>query len=213
MKNHYPALTLAGILILAGAATAPAFAQQLPAPQSVALRTTSGEAPAPKPKPKKVWTEDSIPEVRTAADHYQDQKAATNSEASKPADGDATSAQHKGLGGPPLVLQIPKTPEETQQAIDKRKELGDDFRRLLSNARERLETETDPMVRATLEQKMGLLNLDIKSTDSEIRTLQKALEAYKQGKAPEQPKLEESSTIPADQSKPAAPNDSSVVPQ
>jgi hypothetical protein len=60
---------------------------------------------------------------------------------------------------------------------------------------------------------MGLLNFDIKSTDSEIRTLQKALEAYKQGKAPEQPKPEEPSAIPADQSKPAAPHDSSVVPQ
>jgi len=43
-------------------------------------------------------------------------------------------------------------------------------------------------VRATLIEKANLLIGDIKSTNSEIKALEKALDAYKNGKTPAQPK-------------------------
>jgi hypothetical protein len=167
------------------------FAQDQASLQPATLRTKEEAAPAPRPKHKKVWTEDSIGEVRTPADNYQDSKAATQASMQAPAGNAAEAANskdHKGLGAPPIALHIPKTAEETQQAIDQRKGMSDNFNNLLSNAQDRLQTETDPTVRATLAEKANLLISDIKSTNSEIKTLEKALEAYKNGKAPAQPK-------------------------
>jgi hypothetical protein len=172
---------------LAGPATAQEQANNL---QPASLRSKDEAAPVPKSKPKKVWTEDSIAEVRTPADNYQDSKAAAQT--STQATGGnaaavANSKDHKGLGAPPLVLHIPNTPEETQQAIDQRKGMYDNFHNLLANAQDRLQTETDPTVRATLVEKSNLLILDINTTNSEIKTLEKALEAYKNGRTPAQP--------------------------
>jgi hypothetical protein len=180
----------AGLIFCAALAT-PALAQQQATLQTATLRSKDETAPAPKPKPKKVWTEDSIPEVRTAADRYQDSKAATQTNTqpdSNDISGAPASKAPKGLGAPPIVLHIPKTAEETQQAIDQRKGMSENFNNLLSNAQERLQTETDPTIRATLTEKANLLLSDIKSTNAEIKTLEKALEAYKNGKTPAQPK-------------------------
>lgn len=191
MKNWQHKVGFASCLIFCASLAAPAFAQQQQASlQPATLRSKDEAAPAPKPKPKKVWTEDSITEVRTAADRYQDSKAATQASAQPDSNGAAPANQAgpKGLGAPPIVLHIPKTPEETQQAIDQRKGMSENFNNLLSNAQERLQTETDPTVRATLTQKANLLLGDIQSTNSEIKTLEKALEAYKNGKTSAQPK-------------------------
>ena len=206
MKYWRQQVTLAAGLGLWAAIAAPLLAQQPTNLQPAMLRTKDEAAPASKPKPKKVWTEDSIPEVRTAADKYQDSQAAqaNGQGGSNEAAGAATSQTGpKGLGAPPIVLHVPKTAEETQQAIDQRKGMADNFHNLLSNAQERLETETDPMVRATLTEKANLLLSDIKVTNSEIKTLEKALEAYKSGKTPAQPKTEGQATA-ADAAKAAA---------
>jgi len=179
----------AGLIFCAALAT-PSFAQQ-PTLQTATLRSKDEAASAPKSKPKKIWTEDSIPEVRTAADRYQDSKAATQATAhpeSNDAAGAPANQPPKGLGAPPIVLHIPKTAEETQHAIDQRKGMSENFNNLLSNAQERLQTETDPTVRTTLTEKANLLISDIKSTNDEIKALEKALAAYKNGKTPAQPK-------------------------
>ncbi|HET7105245.1 MAG TPA: hypothetical protein VFI38_00430 [Candidatus Acidoferrum sp.] len=200
MKNWRQHITLASGMALWAAIAAPAFAQEQASLQPATLRTKDEAAPAPKPKPKKVWTEDSISEVRTAADRYQDSKSAqANGQGSTSDDASAATSQAgaKGLGAAPIVLQIPKTAEETQQAIDQRKGMSENFNNLLSNAQERLKTETDPMVRATLTQKANLLIGDIQSTNSDIKTLEKALEAYKNGKTPAQPKTDREAKAPA----------------
>lgn len=215
MKNWRQQVTLAAGLGLWAALAAPVFAQEQASLQPATLRTKDEAAPAPKPKPKKVWTEDTIPEVRTAADKYQDsQSAQVNGQGvSNDAAGAATShAGPKGLGAPPVVLHVPKTAEETQQAIDQRKGMADNFHNLLSNAQERLQTETDPTVRATLTEKANLLLSDINLTNSEIKTLEKALEAYKSGKTTAEPKTDGQATAPA-AAKTAAQTTASNTPQ
>ena len=216
MRNWQQKVGFTSYLIFCAALAAPAFAQQQASLQPATLRTKEEAAPAPKPKPKKVWTEDSIPEVRTAADRYQDSKAAAQASAQPDSNASAGAAANqagpKGLGAPPIVLHIPKTAEETQQAIDQRKGMYENFHNLLSNAQERLQTETDPTVRATLVEKANLLMLDINTTNSEIKTLEKALEDYKNGKTPAQPKNDAQASTP-DTPKPGPPTTASNIPQ
>ena len=214
MRNWQHKVGFASCLIFCAGLAAPAFAQQQATLQTTTIRSKDEAAPATKSKPKKVWTEDSIPEVRTPADNYQDSKAAQASAQATPVDAAAASNQRvpKGLGAPPIVLTIPKTAEETQKAIDQRKDMSENFHNLLSNAQERLETETNPMVRATLQEKANLLLGDISSTNSEIKTLEKALEDYKNGKAPAQPKTDGPASAP-DSAKPAVQSAASNTPQ
>jgi hypothetical protein len=192
VRNWQHKVGFTSCLIFWAALATPAFAQEQASLQPATLRSKDEAAPTPRPKPKKVWTEDSIPEVRTAADRYQDSAAAARASSQPASDGSAgapaNQAGPKGLGAPPIVLHVPKTAEETQQAIDQRKGMSDNFNNLLSNAQERLQTETDPTVRATLTEKANLLLSDIKSTNDEIKTLEKALESYKNGKTPAQTK-------------------------
>jgi hypothetical protein len=183
----------ASCLFIYASLAAPAIAQEQASLQPASVRTKDEAAPTPTPKPKKVWTEDSIAGVRTPADNYLDSKAAAQASAQTASTDPATASSpkdHKGPGAPPLVLHIPKTAEETQQAIDQRNGMADNFHNLLSNAQDRLQTETDPRVRATLTEKANLLLLDINTTNSEIKTLEKALEDYKNGKTPAQPKAD-----------------------
>ena len=200
MRNWQGKVCFASCLFFCASLAGPAMAQeQANNLQPASLRTKDEAAPTPKPKPKKVWTEDSIAEVRTPADNYQDSKAAAQASAQAAAGNAAAPANskgHKGPGAPPLVLHIPKTAEETQQAIDQRKGMFENFHNLLSNAQERLQTETDPTVRATLVEKSNLLMLDINTTNSEIKTLEKALEDYKNGKTPAQPKNDAQTSAP-----------------
>jgi len=201
-------------MFILGSLGIPAIAQEQASLQPASLRTKDEAAPAPKPKPKKVWTEDSIAEVRTPADNYQDSKAAQSSAQATPVDAAAASNQGvpKGLGAPPIVLTIPKTAEETQKAIDQRKGMADNFNNLLSNAQERLQTETNPMVRATLTQKANLLISDINSTNAEIKTLEKVLEDYKNGKNPAPSKAEGQGSA-SEAAKPAVQSATAVAPQ
>jgi hypothetical protein len=193
VSNWRHQVTFASCLLFCASFGGPAVAQEQANLQPTSMRTKDSVAPAPKPKPKKVWTEDSIAQVRTAADNYQDSKAAAQSNAQAASSGATaatTPSAPKGLGAPPVVLHIPKTAEETQQAIDQRKGMSENFNNLLSNAQERLQTETDPTVRATLTQKANLLLGDIQTTNSEIKALEKALADYKNGKNPTQTKSE-----------------------
>lgn len=215
MSNWRHQVCFASSLVVWASLAVPVVAQDQTNLHPASLRTKDSVAPAPKPKPKKVWTEDSIAEVRTPADNYQDSKAATQLSAPADSTGAAaatTPAGPKGLGAPPVVLRIPKTAEETQQAIDQRKGMSENFNNLLSNAQERLQTETNPMVRATLTQKANLLLSDINSTNSEIKALEKALEDYKNGKAPAQPKTDGQASAP-ETAKPAVQSAASNTPQ
>ncbi|HEY8715907.1 MAG TPA: hypothetical protein VIM00_11045 [Candidatus Acidoferrum sp.] len=193
MQNWQKKVTLASSVLGWTLLASPVFAQQADSLQPATLRSSDpAAAPAPKHRVRKVWTEDSIEEVRTPADKYNDaQESAKNTAKTSPklitVDGPNVP---KGIGAPPLVLHIPSTPEDTQTEIDKRKYLADDFHRLLTDAEERLQTEPDPMVRKTLEEKANLLKFDINSTNSDIKKLEKALDDYQHGKTPEQPKLE-----------------------
>jgi hypothetical protein len=193
VQNWQRSVVFASSMLVWVILATPGLAQQANTVQPAALHN-SDPAPAPKQKTKKIWTEDSIEEVRTPADKYLDAREAAkntpkNSAKLVTVDG-ANTSEHKGIGAPPLVLHIPGTPEDTQKEIDKRKDLASDFHRLLSDAEERLQTEPDPMVRKTLEEKANLLKFDIGSTNSDIRKLEKALDDYQHGKTPEQPKLE-----------------------
>jgi hypothetical protein len=193
VENWRKSVVLASSMLVWALLALPGFAQQADNVQAVTLRNSdSAPAAAPKQKTKKVWTEDSIEEVRTPADKYLDaQEAAKNTpkNSARLVTVDGPNAS-QGVGAPPLVLHIPSTPEDTQKEIDKRKDLASDFHRLLSDAQERLQTEPDPMVRKTLEEKANLLKFDINSTNSDIKKLEKAIEDYQHGKTPEQPKLE-----------------------
>jgi hypothetical protein len=211
MKNWQQKVCLASCLFFLASLAKPGFAQQTESLQPVKMRTTSDPPPAPKHNLKKVWTEDSIAEVRTPSDKYRDEKEAVEA-TTKTAPKNATDSNsaNKGVGAPPLVFHIPSSAEETQKAIDQRKDLADNFGNLLSNAQERLQTETDPKVRATLSEKAKLLELDINTTNSEIKTLEKALDDYHHGRAPEQPKPENPTKAP-DAEKPGGKNSTSVV--
>jgi len=60
-------------------------------------------------------------------------------------------------------------------------------------------------------EKAKLLNQDIETTNSEIKTLEKALGDYHQGKIPAQPKPAEAPANAPGQGKPAAKNSARVV--
>jgi len=216
VSNRGHQVTFASCLFFCASLAAPVLAQEHASLKSATLRTKDEAAPAPKPKPKKVWTEDSIAEVRTPADNYQDSKAAAQQSAPATSADAAAAAPNtagpKGLGAAPVVLTIPKTAEETQKAIDQRKGMADNFNNLLSNAQERLQTETNPMVRATLTQKANLLISDINSTNAEIKTLEKALEDYKNGKNPAPSKAEGQGSA-SEAAKPAVQSATAVAPQ
>lgn len=216
MKNRQQKRCLASCLFFCASLAKPAFTQQTESLNPVSLHAAADLPPAPKHELKKVWTEDSIAEVRTPADRYLDEKesaeAAVKAALNHATRSAPTSPENKGVGAPPLVLHIPSSAKETQKAIDQRKDLADNFHNLLSNAQERLRTETDPKVRATLSEKAKLLELDSNTTNSEIKTLEKALDDYHFGRVPEAPKPENPTKAP-DPEKPTGQNSTSVVAQ
>ena len=216
MKNRQQKLCLVSCLFFCAPLAKSAFAQQTESSNPVSLRAAADLPPESKHDLKKVWTEDSIAEVRKPADRYLDEKESAEAAAKAALNNARRSAsnspENKGVGAPPLVLHIPSSAEETQKAIDQRKDLADNFHNLLSNAQERLRTETDAKVRATLAEKAKLLELDINTTNAEIKTLEKALDDYHFGRVSEAPKPENPTKAP-DPEKPAGQNSTSVVAQ
>jgi hypothetical protein len=105
----------------------------------------------------------------------------------------------------------PNPPRKPSRPSTKRSDLRTNFERLVANAEERLRTEPDPRVRATLAQKIELLKLDINTTNSELQTLQKALVDYQHGKNPGA-SMPDGQPNPTDQPKPSAEHDNTVVP-
>ena len=144
------------------------------APQAAAQTTTAQPAPA---KTKRVWTDDNIGQVRTPEDVYLDQKRAAEELArqkKEPAPEVQANATKPGARGP-IVLKIPDTADETQKAIAQRQAMFDNFTNLLGATQKQLDGETNPTVRATLEQKAGLLQGDVADTRSDLDKLQKHL--------------------------------------
>ena len=193
-------IRLACGVFFAAALVAPAMAQSPENSQPPDAAKSQPENKA-KTKPKKVWTEDTIGEVRTPADKYADAKeAGEKTSGNNITTEEPVKSRKPAIGGPPLVLKIPPTAAETQEAIDKRRALSENFQRLLANAQERLETENDPQVRATLEEKATLLKFDIGSTSSDIKTLEKALKEHLNEEDSRQPKAENDPALRADKS-------------
>ena len=156
------------------------LAQQASAPDpsgpQTAARTTTAQ-PA-HPSAKRVWTDDNIDQVRTPEDVYLDQKRAAEELArqknAEPAPKAQANAAKPGARGP-IVLKIPDTVDETQQAIAQRQAMFDNFSNLLNGTQKQLDGETNPTVRATLEQKASLLKGDVADTRSDLDKLQKHL--------------------------------------
>jgi hypothetical protein len=145
------------------------------APETAAQTATAQPAPA---KAKRVWTDDNIGQVRTPEDVYLDQKRAAEELAHQKKLQPAPKAQAKALkpgARGPIVLKIPPTADETQQAIAQRQAMFDNFTNLLSGTQKQLDGETNPTVRATLEQKARLLKGDVADTRSDLEKLQKHL--------------------------------------
>lgn len=177
-KTARIATLLAAVLLgtLGGAAAGQEASPSAQAPGA----TATGQPAAQKSKAKKVWTNDSIAEVRQPGDAYPKEKESAENRA-KTAGGVPPSVQpdaqppQPGVA-PPVTLKIPKTAEEAKAEIAQAQGMLDNFQNLFDAAKERISTETDPMVRATLEQKMQLLQGDVDSTAADIKTLEKKLE-------------------------------------
>jgi hypothetical protein len=156
------------------------FAQQPSSPDSSALQTATQSTTdqSTKPTTKKVWTDDNIGQVRTPEDVYLDQKRAAEEAARQQKQQPAPPAQAaaaKPAGRGPIVLKIPDTVGETQQAIAQRQAMFDNFANLLNVTQKQLDGQTDPTVRATLAQKAGLLKGDVADTRADLDQLQKRL--------------------------------------
>lgn len=166
------------LLIMGGTLGSSTFAQEASSAQSAPPATPPARTSSQQAKPKKVWTNDSIKQVEKPSDVYQDQKeAATASAAAKESQEQQQSkaiAKPSESGvAPPVTLKIPNTVEEANAQIAQAREMLDNFQNLSSNTTDRLSTETDPTVRATLEQKMSLLKFDLETTSSDLKTLEK----------------------------------------
>jgi hypothetical protein len=178
VKRTTRIVTFSALLIIGGAIGSSTFAQEASSAQSAPPITPPARTSGQQTKPKKIWTNDSIEEVKKPSDFYQDQKEAAATEAAaKEEQGQqqpVPSAKPPDPGvAPPVTLKIPKTVEEANAQIAQARDMLDNFQNLSSNTTDRLSTETDPTVRATLEQKMSLLKFDIETTSSDLKTLEK----------------------------------------
>ena len=176
MKRTIRIATFSALLIMGGTLGSSAFAQEASSAQSAPPITPPARASGQQTKPKKIWTNDSIEEVKKPSDFYQDQKeaAAASAKESQEQQQPKASAMPSEPGvAPPVTLKIPKTVEEANAQIAQARDMLDNFQKLSSNTTDRLSTETDPTVRATLEQKMSLLKFDLETTSSDLKTLEK----------------------------------------
>jgi small-conductance mechanosensitive channel len=109
-KHTLLAVTCAALL--SGATGSLLYAQD----SQMAYAETSGkEAPPAPKKPKKVWTDDNVATVRTAADNYADEKAAAAEAAAAVA---AKEQQEKAAKSAPKVGKAPalSNPKSTGDA-------------------------------------------------------------------------------------------------
>jgi hypothetical protein len=177
VKRTTRIVTCSALLIIGGAIGSSTFAQEASSAQSAPPATPPARTSSQQAKPKKVWTNDSIKEVEKPSDVYQDQKeasAATAEKESQEQQQPKANAMPSEPGvAPPVTLKIPKTVEEANAQIAQARDMLDNFQNLSSNSTDRLSTETDPTVRATLEQKMSLLKFDLETTSSDLKTLEK----------------------------------------
>ena len=164
------ARVLCGVLLVASSCAA-----QQPS-STVAPASLRTSVPA-KTQPKRIWTDENIAQVRTAADTYQDQKEAAAEETRKRAAEQAALAAQKDFAGPPENLTIPKTEAEIAEAIDLRRGWLENCQSILLNTRQRLSEATDPVLRKTLEEKAQLIEQDIATISREIQVLEKAKSA------------------------------------
>jgi len=98
-----------------------ARSQQEPPPPPQNSRPASQQTPPPDQpgaKKHKVWTNDDLVLLRTPADTYQLEKEAKEAaEAESAAKEAAISAAIKSEKQPPLNIQLPATPEETEKML------------------------------------------------------------------------------------------------
>ena len=174
MKRTTRIATISALLIAGGALSSSAFAQEASSATPPSA-TPPARTSAPQTKPKKVWTNDSIEEVRKPSDVYQDQKeaAVVTAKENQGQQQPTLNAKPPEPGvAPPVTLKIPTTVEEADKQIAQAQGMLENFQNLFGNTTDRLSTETDPTVRATLEQKLSLLQFDLDTTTSDLRTLE-----------------------------------------
>jgi hypothetical protein len=169
--------TFSALLIMGGAIGSSTFAQEASSAPTAPPATPPARASVQQTKAKKVWTNDSIEEVKKPSDVYQDEKeAAAAAAAAKESQEQQPKANAKpsepGVA-PPVTLKIPNTVEEANAQIAQAREMLDNFQNLFSDATDQLSKEANPTVRATLEQKMSLLQFDLDTTASDLKTLEK----------------------------------------
>ena len=143
-------LNLASAALVITAGSSALFAQDL---SEMTYKETSGKAASTK-KVHKVWTDDDMASVKTAADRYQDQKqaladqqAAANAAPAAQAKQQKTTTADKKVGGP-AALTNAKSAEDAdrliaweQRDIDAQTEFVDKVRAELSQASTQEERE------------------------------------------------------------------------
>jgi hypothetical protein len=166
---------------------------QPPPPPSSSTPPPSAQ-PAPDPpadigplpvKRRKVWTNDDVVVLRTPADNYQAEKEAKEAADAKAAAKEAAvRAALKSEKEPPLDIELPATPEETEKALQATRDDVQEETTILGKLhREMLESPAEQQ--AQKQNEIDLLTGKIDTLQRDVKALQRHLEALR-AKSPEQ---------------------------
>jgi len=155
-------------------------------PSQVAYTPESASAAAraknvPASKPHKVWTNDNVPTLRTAADKYLDQKQAEQTEAESNAAAAAKQVKTKEsqppVGGP-SALSNPKSPEDAESMIaweDRDIAAQQEFLDKLRDQRLQAPPEDRDRIQKLIDQRVKIIDQTKKERDT-LLTQKKELE-------------------------------------
>ena len=148
-------LTMASAALALGGSGSPIFAQDS---SQMAYTESSGKPAKPAPKkPHKVWTDDDVASVKTAADRYQDQKQAADEAAAASA---AAAAKQQSVAtsekkvGAAEALTNPKSPEDADRMIAWEQRDMDAQQEFVEKVRAQLAQSSTPEEREQLQQKL-----------------------------------------------------------
>jgi len=167
---------------------------QQPPPRSSTSTPPPSSQPAPDPatsigplpvKRRKVWTNDDVVVLRTPADNYQAEKEAKEAADAKAAAKEAAiRAALKSEKEPPLDIELPATPEETEKALQTARDDVQEETTILGRLhRELLESPTEQQ--AEKQKQIDLLAGKIETLQRDVKALQRHLETLR-AKSPEQ---------------------------
>ncbi len=147
---------------------------------------------APKPKPKKVWTDDNVLKLRTAADDYAAQKQSTE-QAADPAG--AAQPDSSAKAGTPKKEQTvtrdpyipPTTVEEAKTLLAAKWDEIQGQEELIRRTREEYLNETNDAIRDALKKRIDQLTTDLKEAETHLKLLERSLAELKSKAQPESP--------------------------